>query len=223
MKVTVVGGGKIGYYLAKTLIEHHHDPTVIEQDKKTSRFIANDLDIPIICGDGTTMEVLEAAAVAQSDAVICVTGMDENNLIACQLAKMIYNVPKTIAKVNNPKNAGVMKQLGVDIVISGTDNIANLLEREVDTSAIKQMLSLNEGNASIIEVSLQPDSDLDGTKIKDVKLPLSCNIVSITRSSKLIIPRGNSVLHGGDKLLIMAENTVIHEVKKSLKISQSGA
>lgn len=218
MKIIVVGGGKIGYYLAKTLLEHDHEPTVIEADKKTGRFIANDLDIPIICGDGTTIESLDAAGAAQTDVLICVTGKDEDNLISSQLAKMIYKVPKTIAKVNNPKNAGAMKQLGVDIVISGTDNIANLLEREVDTSRIKQLLSLNQGHASISEITLPPDYELDGTKISDIKLPLSCNIISITRSDKLIIPRGNSVLHGGDKLLIMAENTVIHEVNKSLRL-----
>lgn len=213
-----MGGGKVGYYLVKTLLEHGHQPTIVEADKKTCSFIANDLDIPIICGDGTAIEVLDSANLEDADAIICVTGMDENNLIACQLAKKLYNVPKTIAKVNNPKNSAALKQLGVDIVISSTDNIARLLEREVDTGAIKQLITLNHGHASISELELPGNYALDGEKLSDLKLPEMCNIVSITRDDQLIIPRGNTELKSGDKLLVISQNTVLHEINRALKL-----
>ena len=220
MKITVVGGGKVGYYLIRTLIEHDHEPTVIESDKKTCAMLANELDIPIIFGDGTQIETLDSAKVYESKAIICVTGTDENNLISCQLAKKIFNVPKTVAKVNNPKNAMVMKQLGVDNVISSTDNIASLIEREVDTSKIKQLITLNHGEASINEIQLPENYVLDGMMLKNINLPQLFNIVSITRNDTLIVPRGQSTLQSGDKLLVISENACIHQLNELLKLDE---
>ncbi|HOV40155.1 MAG TPA: NAD-binding protein [Oscillospiraceae bacterium] len=218
MKVTVVGGGKVGYYLIKTLIEHHHEPTVIEADKKTSAFLANELDIPVICGDGTQIETLSSARVGESQAIVCVTGMDECNLIACQLAKKIFNVPKIIAKVNNPKNADALKQLGVDNVINSTNNIASLIEHEVDASRIKQLITIHHGAGSICELELPKDYDMDGVLIKNLKLPETINIISITRNDTLIIPRGQTPLKSGDKLLILTHNTLPNQIYSALKL-----
>ena len=220
MKITVVGGGKVGYYLIKTLIEHHHECTVIEANKKTCGFLANEFDIPIICGDGTQIEVLKSAKVTESSAIVCVTGTDENNLIACQLAKKIFNVPKTVAKANNPKNADAMKQLGVDNIINSTNNIASLLEREVDTSKIKQLITLNHDSAAISEIQLPDDYALDGVMLRNIKLPELFNIVSITRNDSLIIPRGQSTLQSGDKLLVLSQNNAEHMLRSVLKIDK---
>lgn len=97
MNVIVVGGGKVGYYLAETLLEHGHKPFVIETDKEICRKIANNLDIPVINGDGTTLGALESAGVEHCDAFVSVTGQDQVNLIACQLAKKRYGVERTVA------------------------------------------------------------------------------------------------------------------------------
>lgn len=218
MNVTIVGGGKVGYYLAKTLIEHHHDPTIIDIDKKNCTYLANELDVKVICGDGTQIETLNSADVKNSDSIVCVTGKDEDNLIACQLAKKIFNVKKTVAKVNNPKNASVMKSLGVDNVINSTDSIASLIEREVDTSKIKQLISLNHGESSIIEIALPDNYALDGVMLRNIKIPNIYNIVSITRKDELIIPRGQSELKSGDKLLVISQNNAIHQIRNVLKI-----
>ncbi len=220
MKVTIVGGGKVGYYLARTLMEHHHEPTIIENNKKTCTFLANELDIPVVFGDGTQIETLTSAEVGESDAIICVTGMDEANLITCQLAKRIFNVKKTVCKVNNPKNVEIVKRLGVDNVINSTDNIASLIEREVDTSKIKQLLELNSGEAVICEVTLPEDYALDGSTLMDIKMPSLFNVVSITRGDSLIIPRGQSTLKSGDKLLIIAEADSIHKINSVLKLDK---
>ena len=148
MNVIVIGGGKVGFYLCKTLLEHGHQPLIIEKNKRTCEYAANQLDIAVVNADGSTIEALTTANASRADAVIAVTGLDQDNLISCQLAKRIFKVPKTVARVNNPKNAVVMKKLGVDIPISSTDNIARLLEREVDAARIKSLLSLNRGEAS---------------------------------------------------------------------------
>lgn len=218
MKVTIVGGGKVGYYLVKTLIEHGHEPKIIELDKKTCSFIANDLDIPVICGDGTSIEVLQQANLSDSDAIICVSGQDENNLIACQLAKKIFNVKKSIARVNNPKNAEALKMLGVDIVISSTDRIVAMLEREVDSSKIKELISLNHGAGAISELQLPENYALNGVKLMDLNLPENMNIISITRNEKLIIPRGQTELESSDKLLVISNNISITKLYSLLKL-----
>ena len=219
MKVIIIGGGKVGYYLLKTLLEHGHEPTIIELDKKTCSSIANELDIPVICGDGTSLETLEEANAASTDAVLAVSGQDENNLVACQLAKKIFNVPKTVARVNNPKNASVMKTLGIDNVISSTDRIAELLEREVDTSKIKQIVALHHGIGSITEIKLPENYKLDGKRLIDLKLPDSLNIISVERDKKLIIPRGFTELKSGDTLLVIANDMLNSKLQSIFKIN----
>lgn len=218
MKVTIVGGGKVGYYLVRTLIEHGHEPTVIEENRAVCEHIANEMDIPIICGDATRMEVLENADIRHSQALVSVTGSDETNLIVCQLAKKKYGIPKTVAKSNNPKNVSAMQTLGIDNVINSTDSIASLIEREVDTSRIKQLLSLNRGEVTIFEINLPPNYVYDGKMLMDIKLPVLFNIISITRKGCMIIPRGQSMLKSGDKLLVISETKVVKEIKSVLKI-----
>ncbi len=218
MKVVIVGGGKVGYYLVKTLLEHGHDPTLIEIDKRLARFIANDLDIPVISGDGTSLDVLENAGISGCDALICVTGKDQDNLVACQIAKNILHIKRTVAKVNNPKNASIMRQLGIDIAVSSTDAIARLLEREVDTSRIKQLISLNQGQSSISEINVPEHYRYHGKILAELKLPEQMIIVSITRNGEVIIPRGNTPIYSGDKILIMSQNTALHSINEALKL-----
>lgn len=220
MNITVIGGGKVGYYLTKTLLEHGHKTTLVENSKSTCEFIANDLDVTIVCGDGTSIDILETANVKDCDAFISVTGQDEDNLISCQLAKKLFNVPKTIAKVNNPKNADIMRHLGIDITISSTDNIARLLEREVDTAKIKQLVSINHGEASINEITLPQNYRLCGKKLSEIKLPNMCVIVSISRKGATIIPRGDTELLSGDDIMIMAMNNAMHDIQVMLKLEE---
>lgn len=218
MKVIIIGGGKVGYYLVRTLLEHGHEPTIVELDKNTCAYIANELDIPVICGDGTSLDVLEDAGVAHTDAILAVSGMDEDNLIACQLAKKIYNVNKTVARVNNPKNADVMKQLGIDNVISSTDRIASMLEREVDTSKIKELVSLHHGIGSIAEINIPDNYRLDGVNLMDLKLPETINVISIERNNRLIVPRGQTTIQSGDTLLVLSNNISMAKLGSIFKL-----
>lgn len=218
MTVIVVGGGKVGFYLARTLIEHGHKPRIIEVSKATCNRIANDLDIPVICGDGTTIESLESAGIEEAEALIGVTGKDENNLIACQLAKKRFNVKRTVARVNNPKNMSVMKDLGVDIPISSTDNIARLLEREVDTAAVRMIMSLNRGQSSISEILIPQNYKRSGISLTELRMPDDSIIASIDRGGEMLIPRGNSQIFGGDRLIVMCSNKVLHSIERVLGV-----
>lgn len=218
MKVIIVGGGKVGFYLAKALMEHKHSPVVIEKSRQLCTSIANQLDVPVICGDGSILSVLESAGAREADSLVGVAGQDEVNLVCCQIAKRIFHIERTVARVNNPRNVQVMKQLGVDIPISSTYNIARLVERELDTAAIKQLMSLNGGETTLSEVELPHSYELDGLQLSQIHLPEESVIVSITRGGNLIIPRGNTQIFSGDKMIICAQTRVLHEVGEALKI-----
>ena len=214
MRVYIVGGGKIGYYLSKTLMEHGHEPVIIELDEQTCSHLAENLDFPVVHGDGTLVEILEIAKVDSCQALVGVTGKDEANLIACQLAKKVFGVKKTIARVNNPKNTPVLKELGVDIAVSSTDNIARLIEREVETDAIHHLMSIAGGDASLTEVFLPDDFKYSGRTLAELEIPHDVVIVFLTRGQELIIPRGNTVLLGGDKVVCVAKNTAFHDLAR---------
>ena len=216
MELIIVGGGKVGYYLTKTLLEHGHHPHLIEMDPEKCAHMADELDIPVICGDGCTLEVLEAAGARHTDAVVAVTGRDQDNLIACQLAGQVFHVRRTVARINNPKNKDAMIQLGVETPISVTDSIARLIEREVDTAAIRQLIPLNRGEASISELHLPGPYSQEGVRLSQLQLPEESVIVSIERKGQFIFPRGNTQLFGGDKLLVVCADSALRELSKKL-------
>ncbi|MDO5601530.1 MAG: TrkA family potassium uptake protein [Oscillospiraceae bacterium] len=217
MKVCIVGGGKVGYYLSKTLREHGHQPIIIENDEESAAKTANNLDIPVIVGDGTTLEALSSAHCEDCDALVSVTGRDESNLIACQLAKKVFSVKKTVSRVNNPKNANILKQLGVDIAISSTDSIARLLEREVETAAFRQLLSLS-ADVSLTEVNLADTFRYSGKTLSDLRIPPDVVIVSVYRDDELIIPRGTTRILAGDRVLCLARDTAFHDLMREWKL-----
>lgn len=221
MRVCIVGGGKLGYYLTKTLLEHGHSPTVVELDLITCEHIANNLDIPVIHGDGTMIEVLESAAIEGCSAFVAASGRDEDNLIACQLAKRVFKIKKTVARVNNPKNASVLKQLGVDIAVSATDNIARLIEREVETTAIQQLLSLGGGTVSLTEILIPATFRYSGQTLTTLEIPDDCVIISVTRDGEFIIPRGSTQIRGGDKVVVLTKDTAFHTLATNWRISET--
>lgn len=219
MKAIIVGGGKVGYYLAKALLERYYEVSVIEVKKELCQYFANTLDVTMVLGDGSTVSALKQAGAGKCDSVIAVTGSDETNLIICQVAKKIFHINKTIAKVNNPKNIDTVRFLGADIVISGTENIIKQMEREVDNSRIKELMPIN-AKAAVFEVMLPEDFAYDGKNIADIKLPDSCNIISISRGEDFIIPRGGTKLLSKDILLVVSSVSSANEVRKALKIKK---
>lgn len=220
MKTIIVGGGKVGYYLTKTLSEQQYDISVIEVDHEASQYFANTLDVPVVWGDGTNTQNLLKAGIENCDTIIAVTGRDEVNLIVCQMAKRLYNVAKTVAKVNNPKNVVTLKTLGVDITVSSIDSIIKIMEREVDNSRLKELIPLNNGKAAVFEVIIPENYVFNGKMISDIKMPDSCNIISITRGDEFIVPRGKTKIMSNDVLLIVSSVTVANEVIRMLRIKR---
>ena len=204
MKILIVGGGKIGYYLAKTLISMKHKVSVIEMSITHSKEIADEFGITVINGDGTNLDDLRNADAQDADFLIAVTGKDEDNLISCQLAKRNFKVKKTIARVNNPKNIKVFERLGVDTAVSSTSVIADLIEHEVDYKGVTTLMRLKDGKIVIYEVNLPSTSPKIGKNLKDVKIPAECIITSIIRRDEVIIPNALTVLNPNDIIIIVS-------------------
>ena len=204
MTIIIVGGGKVGYYLSKTLAPEKHRLVLIEEDPDMCQKIAGeltDLGITLIHGDGTSVNALKEAEIEEADILIAVTGHDQNNLVACQLAKNFFHVPRTIARVNNPKNIKVFQALGVDSVVSSTAYIADIIEHEVDWAKINRMLSHKVGNLRIQEYQVTGHSQATGKRVADLNLPTGVILISLIREKEAIVPNGQTT--------ILAEDTVI--------------
>ncbi|MCI5572836.1 MAG: TrkA family potassium uptake protein [Faecalibacterium prausnitzii] len=210
MKVCIAGGGKVGMYLAQSLLAHRHKVTIIEPQEALCRSLADTLDIPVICGDSVSFDTLRTADVASCDAFVAVTGTDEDNLVACQIAKREFGVDRTVARASNPKNRELLHTLGVDTVVCGTDNLSHILEREIETDTIRQLLSLGGGTASLNEILLPENFKFAGHALKDIPMPGDAILVSITRDTEFIIPHGNTTLLPWDRILCLTQDDTLH-------------
>ena len=210
MKVCIAGGGRVGRYLAQSLLANHHSVIIIEPIEAQCRMLADTLDIPVICGSSVSVDTLRTADAASCDAFVAVTGSDEDNLIACQIAKQEFGVNRTVARASNPKNRTLLHTLGVDTVVCGTDNLSHILEREIETDTIRQLLSLGGGTASLNEILLPEDFQFAGKEIKEIPIPGDAILVSITRDTEFIIPHGNTVLLPWDRLLCLTQDDTLH-------------
>lgn len=209
MKTIIVGGGKIGFNLLKTLKERNHQVTLIERDKETCMKIAEDMNVDVICGDGTDLEVLNDAGIDEAEIVAAVTGTDEENLVICQITKLISNSMRTISRVNNPKNTVMFKKLGIDNIVCSTQVIANLIEFSLDKEYYRILNTFERGSMVLAELSINENCPWLNKQLKDLELPKECVFVSVLRGEQIIYPRGNTQILFNDKVLIITNNSAL--------------
>jgi trk system potassium uptake protein TrkA len=210
MYMIVVGGGKVGYYLAKELVEGGHEVLVIEQDTAKCERISEELGDIALQGDGCEAATMEIAGFGRADMVLAVTGDDEDNLVSCQVAKHMFNVPRTIARINNPKNEAIFRKLGIDTTVSATAAVLAQIEQELPTHPLIPLLRLKGGGLEIVEVKVPADSATVGKKVVDILLPQQALIV-LTIDSEGVprIPTGDTVIHADDD--VVAVTRIEHE------------
>lgn len=218
--IIIVGGGKVGYYLAKTLAPEKHKILIIEEDYESCMKIIgelNELGVEVIHGDGTDINFLIDADIDNADLLIAVTGFDQNNLVACQLAKKYFDVPRTIARVNNPKNINVFKNFGVDSTVSSTAHIASIIEHEVDWTCINKMLSSKVGSLRIKDMVALKGSLSIGKAISDLTLPDGTILISIIRDKKAFIPNGQTMIMDGDNIIALTNEENVNSLYSYFK------
>lgn len=214
MRIIIVGGGKLGYFLARNMLDRNYEVKLIEINKIRCMKVANDLDAEVICGDGTQVEVLTSAGISKADCVIAVTGRDQDNLVCCQLAKKRFMVKKTIARANNPRNLEALRKLGLTNAVSSTEIITRLIEQEVDSVGMHLLTTLNKGKASICAITVPSGAVISGSALKNIKTPESCLVVSILRNEELIIPMGEDTIREGDEVIAVCDSKRQREFMK---------
>lgn len=216
MKSIIIGGGKIGFNLLKTLKDRGYNVTLVEIDEEICRKIAEDIDTDIICGDGTNLDVLNDAGIRNADIIAAVTGKDEENLVICQIAKKGFNIGKSIARINNPKNVPIFKALGVDQTVCSTEVIADLIEYEFDRDICKIVQTFDRGAMILVEVAVKDGNRWINQYVKDLTLPSECVIVSILRDDKALFVRGDTQIQNGDNIHLITNRATFPEIKKQL-------
>ncbi len=214
--VVVMGGGRVGYFLTRALRQNNIEVTVLEQDPRIYDLVTRQVDCPVILGEGSSVNVQEQAGVRRANVFVAVTNHDQDNLIACQIAKQRFGVPKTIARVKNPRNELVMQRLGVDVTVSSTSIITSLIQSELPTSRIRTVLDLRTGGLEIMEYHLDTESPVTGKRLRELALPADCNLVTILRQREAIVPRGETQLRAGDTVLALVRISAEPELRQFL-------
>lgn len=202
MYIIIAGGGKVGYYLAKELLADGHEILVLEKDPKNVMQIANELgEGAVMRGMADEAATMERAGGNRADLVIAVTGDDEDNLVICQMARLRFNVPRTIARVNNPQNEELFHRLGIDITVSSTKLILSLIEQELPSRPFIPLVNLRSIGMEIVELNVLSNSPLLGKKIGDLNLPAGSTISLLIRSNQTLIPTLETIIETDDKLI----------------------
>ena len=214
MFVIIVGGGNTGSYLAKLLLDGGHTVKVVEQRplvlEKMEGEIASE---SILVGDGSSPQVLEAAGVLKANVLAAVTGSDETNLVVTSLARFEFNVPRVIARLNNPKNAWLFTpEMGVDVALNQADILARLVAEEMSLGDMMTLLKLRKGEYSLIEEKVHPLSLSVNKSLRDLQIPEECVLVAIIRKNKLFIPHGDTVLQPADEVLAMVHASELNQL-----------
>jgi len=203
--VLVVGGGKVGYYLTKELIGSGHEVVLMEKEPARANQIADEIGSVVISHDGCEGKYLAQAGANRADIVAAVTGDDEDNLVICQMAKHHFDVPRTIARVNNPKNETLFKHLGVDELISPTRMILGSIEQDIPVHELLHLAALGEGELELIEAHLQAGSPAIGKSPRDLTMPDGCSLFAVIRDGVATPLRPETVLAEGDKVIAIGK------------------
>lgn len=202
MFIIICGGGKVGSSLAHKMSEEKKNKVVvIEQKEDICQRLAAELNAIVINGDACEPGYLEEAQANHADVVVAVTGDDEDNLVICQLAKTYFSVPRTVARVNDPRNEYTFTQLGVDVPVNATTVLAQVITQEASLDEITTVLKLKQGQLAVVQAKITARSAFSKHMLKDITLPHGCILVSVLRKDAIIVPQGNTRLEPGDEIL----------------------
>lgn len=217
MYIVIVGGGKVGSYLASVLLSSGNEVAVIEQGHTASTTLSMTLNgqFLVIEGDGCDSRYQEDAGVRQADVFVGATGQDDTNLVACQIAQRVFDVPRTIARVNSPKNLRIFRELGIECV-SSTTLIANLIEEEALLGSVSVVSSLTHGNVVLSEFTIgrmKHHPEDEGIAVGDIEMPENALIVAVAYEDDAQVAHDDLMLYPGDQVIVVADTEALDEVR----------
>jgi len=202
MYIVIVGGSGLGKLLARKLKENKHQVCIIDKSKDVCEKIAEELkNIFIICGDASFPNILKEAKLEKADVLVSITPSDEDNIIICNLAKELFKIKRTVAKVNDPRHLPLYRYMGVDVPVDSTSIIARIVEEEASFFDVMNLLSIKKGRLSIVRVDVPPTSPIVNKKVREIKLPQDAVLVSILRGTRIIVPKGNTLIFADDEVI----------------------
>ena len=225
MYIVINGGGKIGEYLATKLLGNRHEVAIIEQNAKKIDRLA--IDLPgkalMIHGDGCDSVYQADAGTDKADIFVATTGSDDVNLVSCEIASLVFKVPRTIARVNNPKNERIFRRIGIEAV-SSTMVITRLIESEAVEGAVHAIMSLTQGDLVLTEVNIpkhgrtitEAEKEKRGRRVADISLPEGSLLVAVGREEALEIVNGSTMLYPGDAVICVSKEGVEDAVRDAL-------
>ena len=214
MYCIIVGGGNVGYYLTKDLTRQGHEVLLLEKDRVRASRLREELGDLVLQGDGCEYRMMADVGFGRADAIIAVTGEDEDNLIVCQMAKKQFNVPRTIARVNSLANEQLFSKLGIDTTVSSTRMIYNLIESKIEGDQTIPVAALSRGNLEIVTTDLTPHSKVVGQKLGDLRLPGDAHVVAVIRGETGLLPTPEMVLMAGDSVLSLVRTDQETELRR---------
>jgi len=203
MRVILVGGGEVVYFLARTFLSKGYFVSIINDSPEESEMLSKRLNALIIYGDGSDPNFLEDAKAREAKIFIAVTPYDHINMVCCQTAALKFRIPRTMALVNDPDNYEVFRELGIDHVFNQTELIVSMIEKQVKYEHVTSLLEYEEGGMLISEIHLTTKMPKVGERIGDIKLPDGASIIGVTRKKKFEPKRDSMTLQVGDKILIL--------------------
>ncbi|MDY6918094.1 MAG: TrkA family potassium uptake protein [Chloroflexota bacterium] len=217
MYIIVVGGGKIGFYLASALLGEGHEVLVLEKDSQRCGFIGDQLGSVACRGDGCEARTLAEVGTERADVFVAVTDEDEDNLVACQVAKHKFKVGRTIARINNPNNKKLFKTLGIDVTVSSTDLIMEHIEEEVPTHSLVHLMTLEEGVLELVELKVPEDSSAVGKRVGDLPIPCGTRISLVVGREGPQVPSEDTVIEAGARLVAVVRREDERGLKAAVK------
>jgi trk system potassium uptake protein TrkA len=218
MYIVINGGGKVGSYLGRALAAKGHHVAIIEKRAEVLNKLTEELptDVLLIEGDGCDVKFQEDAGVGHAGVFVSVTGEDEDNLVSCQLAKVRFNVGRTVARVNSPKNEHIFNALGIE-AISATTVISRLIEEEMTAGEVFTLHILKKGRLALVEITIPVDhSDVCNKKVSELHLPGNTVLVTVLRGEDVIVVRGNTVMEAGDRVIAVTPIEQEEELRRLL-------
>jgi trk system potassium uptake protein len=219
MYAIVAGGGKVGFFLARELIDQGHEVLIIENNPERAEFIANELGNVVLRGNADEASTLAEAGAERADVVIAVTGDDPRNLVLLQVAKRRFGARRTVARINDPRNEGLFRMLGIDATVNATQVMLSVLEQEIPHANLVPLLRLRNTDVEVVEAVVDPNAPVAGRPLRDVDLPPEANLAVVIRNGSAFFPNGATVLEAGDEVVALTRG--VHEPRlRSLFFSE---
>ena len=220
MYIIIVGGGRVGYYLTKALLNEGHEVLLVEKNAAVCATINEELGSLCVRGDGCEAATLDEIGSGRADMLVAVSGDDEDNLVACQVAKYKFNVPRTIARIRNPRRKALFKKLGVDVTVSATNIILEHIEEEVPTHPLTHLLAIEDKGLEIVEIKIPPELTTVGKPIRELSLPKGSKLALVIRKEgKYRIPTSNTILRAGDQVIALISPELEEALRAALRDS----